>query len=155
MKAMFLAGCARWLWMDKIENLGWDRQVSSLHQGSVPGGRPQGKTPKVSPLFFTLILWKKELIWLNRALFQMKICQSISLSPLMTKWNLRRWLKGRSLQKRVLVAADPGVSSIFQVGIHLELVLILFRKGAPFGNGEKLWIWGADSTVHTNYTSRE
>ena len=84
MKAIFLAGCARWLWMDKIENLGWDRQVSSLHQGSVPGGRPQGKTPKVSPLFFTSILWKKELIWLNRALFQMKICQSISLSPLMS-----------------------------------------------------------------------
>ena len=68
----------------------------------------------------------------------MKICQSISLSPLMTKWNLRRWLKGRRLQKRVLVAADPGVSRIFQVGIHLELVLILFRKGATFGNGEKL-----------------
>ena len=68
----------------------------------------------------------------------MKICQSISLSPLMTKWNLRRWLKGRRLQKRVLVAADPGVSRIFQVGIHLELVLILFCKGATFGNGEKL-----------------
>ena len=61
MKAIFLAGCARWLWMDKIENLGWDRQVSSLHQGSVPGGRPQGKTPKVSPLFFILILWKKRI----------------------------------------------------------------------------------------------